>query len=196
VVAGAGKYDETLLRTIDWMLKIDEADRPASVAQVRQALSGKVLPQAGRQDTPPVPDQAQATGTPRPRRGRAVAIAISLVLAGLGAGSYAFYANYEAKQQAAHQADMQAKQQAERQVQEASERQRQLADQLANAGTDPTKLEQFLTACGSSCPDALRSQAHARIDTAKLATAASRADPPGRSSLSRGPRRSHEAAGL
>jgi serine/threonine protein kinase len=41
VVTGAGKYDETLLRTIDWMLKIDEEQRPVSVAQVRKALRGQ-----------------------------------------------------------------------------------------------------------------------------------------------------------
>ena len=179
VVAGAGKYDGVLLRTIDWMLKIDEAERPVSVAQVREALRGGAIPMVG----PEVGGAASYTskvrasssagfakisesGTPetaRPasRRGRAAAIAVSiLVLAGLAVGSYAFYANYQAKKQA----DLQAKQQAERQT---NERQRQLAEQLANAGTDQSKLEFFLTTCGLTCPDDLRTQAQVRIDTTK-----------------------------
>jgi serine/threonine protein kinase len=36
---GKGKYDAALLRTIDWMLKIDEAERPAAVEQVRDGCS-------------------------------------------------------------------------------------------------------------------------------------------------------------
>ena len=177
VVAGAGKYDEALLRTIDWMLKIDEEDRPTSVEQVREALRGGPIAEAGPEISRTVSEKAKGavsndglrtpeSGTPsaaRPplRRVGVTAIAISLVvLAGLSAGSYAFYANYQAKQQA----DLQAKQQAERQT---NERQRQLAEQLANAGADQSKLEQFLAACGSDCPDALRTQAQARIDTLK-----------------------------
>jgi serine/threonine protein kinase len=38
IEAGAGKYDPGLLRTIDWMLKINESARPGSVAQVQAAL--------------------------------------------------------------------------------------------------------------------------------------------------------------
>jgi hypothetical protein len=163
---GAGNYDEALLRTIDWMLKIDEADRPTSVAQVREALRGKAIPDAERRTSTPVPEKTQLPAAPRTRRVGAIAIGL-MVLAGLGAGSYAFYANYQAKQWAAQQANLQAKEQAERQVQEAKERQRQLAEQLANAGDDPTKLEQFLAACGSTCSDDQRSQAQSRIDAAK-----------------------------
>jgi C-terminal processing protease CtpA/Prc len=165
------------------MLKIDEGDRPTSVAQVREALRGKAIPEAGRQPDSQIPNQAQVPATTRApsRRGRAAAIAITLlILAGLaGVGSYAFYANYqakrqaiqqsdlEAKQQAKQQADLLAKQQAERQVQAANARQQLLADQLASAGTDQSKLGQFLSACGSDCPDAFRTQAQARIDTIK-----------------------------
>jgi serine/threonine protein kinase/C-terminal processing protease CtpA/Prc len=175
VVAGAGKYDEALLRTIDWMLKIDEEDRPVSVAQVREALRGGPVAEAGSENSHPVPDKPRAevsssdggslsgirgAAHPPARRGRVAAIAISLVvLAGLAAGSYAFYANHQATQQATRQA--------ERQTQQAHERQRQLTEQLANAGTDPSKLERFLTACGSTCPDAMRTEAQARIDTVK-----------------------------
>jgi TPR repeat protein/serine/threonine protein kinase len=38
-VAAAGGYDAALLGTIDWMLRIDEAERPASVSAVREALA-------------------------------------------------------------------------------------------------------------------------------------------------------------
>ena len=169
VVAGAGKYDDGLLRTIDWMLMIDEAARPASVAQVRQALSGKAISEARVQASALIPQETQASRTlpRRTHRGRAVALSLNLlVLAGLGVGSYAFYTDYQTKQQAAWQADLQAKQQAARQVQQSNERQRQLVE-LANAGTDRAKLEQFLTACGSNCPDALRNQAQTLIDINK-----------------------------
>jgi serine/threonine protein kinase len=181
VVAGAGKYDEALLRTIDWMLQIDEADRPTSVAQVREALRGGPIAEAGPEISRHISAKAQGTpsshdgliptpgtrnGTPS-RRGRVAAIVLSLlVLAGLTAGSYAFYVNYQTKQRAT-QEELEAKQQAERQIQQANERQRLLAEQLASAGTDQSKLEQFLTACGSTCPDDLRTQAQTRIDTVK-----------------------------
>ena len=172
VVAGAGKYDEALLRTIDWMLKIDEEDRPTSVEQVREALRGGPIAEAGPEISRTVSEKAKGavsndglrtpeSGTPsaaRPplRRVGVTAIAISLVvLAGLSAGSYAFYANYQAKQQA------------ERQTQQANDRQRLLAELLGSAGTDQSKLERFLTTCGLTCPDDLRTQAQARIDTAK-----------------------------
>lgn len=38
VKAGSGKYDMDLLKAIDWMLQIEEGDRPASAAQLRDAL--------------------------------------------------------------------------------------------------------------------------------------------------------------
>ncbi|HWX82280.1 MAG TPA: protein kinase [Xanthobacteraceae bacterium] len=40
--AAAGKYDAALLRTIDWMLKLEEGDRPGSVQAVRAALASGV----------------------------------------------------------------------------------------------------------------------------------------------------------
>ena len=39
------EYDPAILRTIDWMLKIDEAERPISVEAVRDSLAGKALEQ-------------------------------------------------------------------------------------------------------------------------------------------------------
>jgi serine/threonine protein kinase/uncharacterized membrane protein len=37
--AAEGKYDPALLRLIDWMMKIEESERPASVKAVREALN-------------------------------------------------------------------------------------------------------------------------------------------------------------
>jgi serine/threonine protein kinase len=37
--AAAGKYDAALLRTIDWMLRLEERERPASVQEIRAALA-------------------------------------------------------------------------------------------------------------------------------------------------------------
>jgi hypothetical protein len=47
VKAAAGQYDPVLLQTIDWMLEVNEADRPASAAQIAKALEG-----AGRRRLP------------------------------------------------------------------------------------------------------------------------------------------------
>src|SRR5262249_29297348 len=49
-----GKYDPTLLRTIDWMLTIDEAQRPVSVKAVREALAAHLCPSLPSQEPPGV----------------------------------------------------------------------------------------------------------------------------------------------
>jgi hypothetical protein len=41
-IAGAKKYSRPLLQTIDWMLALNEAERPASTQQVRDALGGRI----------------------------------------------------------------------------------------------------------------------------------------------------------
>jgi serine/threonine protein kinase len=77
--AGKEKYDIALLRTIDWMLKIDEAERPASVEQVREALQGKAgsnnevqinQPAASGADRSPAPGGASRSSRPERRSGR------------------------------------------------------------------------------------------------------------------------------
>jgi serine/threonine protein kinase len=42
--AAEGKYSPALLGAIDWMLKIDEAERPVSVSVLREALQSGVIP--------------------------------------------------------------------------------------------------------------------------------------------------------
>jgi hypothetical protein len=44
VIAAARKPNRALLSTIDWMLKVEEADRPRSVAQVRLAMRTGIVP--------------------------------------------------------------------------------------------------------------------------------------------------------
>jgi len=58
--AAQGKYDPALLGTIDWMLTIDEAKRPASVQAVRDALAGGSA--ALRTDEPPATGSLTITG--------------------------------------------------------------------------------------------------------------------------------------
>ena len=43
VVVGKGNYSTSLLRAIDWAMKVDAKDRPQSVAEMRVALAGKVV---------------------------------------------------------------------------------------------------------------------------------------------------------
>jgi serine/threonine protein kinase len=44
VIAAARTYNGALLSTIDWMLRVEEADRPRSVAQVRLAMRTGIIP--------------------------------------------------------------------------------------------------------------------------------------------------------
>jgi hypothetical protein len=105
VVTGAGSYDANFLRTIDWMLKIDEEDRPVSVAQVRKALRGPritepdsefgraVLDQKSKA-APANDDLSQISGKSRSAssRIRNAAVAVGLMLfVGFGAVSYSFF---------------------------------------------------------------------------------------------------------
>lgn len=46
VIAAAKTYNRALLSTVDWMLKVEEADRPRSVAQVRLAMRTGIIPPA------------------------------------------------------------------------------------------------------------------------------------------------------
>jgi hypothetical protein len=50
-IAAARTYNKALLATIDWMLRVEEADRPRSVAQVRLAMRTGIIP-------PPLPKDA------------------------------------------------------------------------------------------------------------------------------------------
>ncbi len=60
--AVAGAYSANLLRTIDWMLEINDTDRPASVAEVRDALTETSPPPLPRRKPRPVTPWALAAG--------------------------------------------------------------------------------------------------------------------------------------
>ncbi|WP_164599379.1 protein kinase domain-containing protein [Rhizobium ruizarguesonis] len=55
--AAAGKFSPDLLKIIDWMLRVDEAERPASVTILRRALEGE-----GIRDAPTTPDGPRIEG--------------------------------------------------------------------------------------------------------------------------------------
>ena len=42
VVVGKGKYNDGLLKAIDWAMQVDEGDRPQSVGELQAALAGEV----------------------------------------------------------------------------------------------------------------------------------------------------------
>jgi Protein kinase domain len=51
VIAAPRTYNKALLSTIDWMLSVEEADRPQSVAQVRLAMRTGIIPTSLPKDT-------------------------------------------------------------------------------------------------------------------------------------------------
>ena len=59
-VAAAGKYDAGLLGIIDWMVEVDEANRPESAAQIRAALAAGHAPSG---HAPSAPSGAVAAET-------------------------------------------------------------------------------------------------------------------------------------
>jgi serine/threonine protein kinase len=61
--SGQGRYSEELMRTIDWMLAIYEADRPQSAHAVREALKGGVISkEVGKSSVSSVKITAAAAG--------------------------------------------------------------------------------------------------------------------------------------
>jgi hypothetical protein len=129
VRAAAGKYSETLLAAIDAALRVDEADRPQSVAEWRILFAGGTLPgrapaqrDEGATLGPALGASAQlATGQPtagragqtgatgstgqrqRPKRGMVAAVVLAgglLVLGAAGAGAY-FFLDSQGETQAA-----------------------------------------------------------------------------------------------
>jgi hypothetical protein len=152
-VAAEGKYSPALLRAIDWMLKIDEAERPVSVAALREALQNGVIPADAATPadavTPSVSSVMMKPGTPaRKNSGLVITIlaaATILLLLGGGYGAYTYN----------HQQRLAVEQQ------EAAER--ALTQDLAKAEIDKTALEADITACRPKCPADLESRAKARI---------------------------------
>lgn len=86
--AGKGRYSERLLRAIDWALNPDEVDRPKSVSQFREVLTGE------KEIPPPFPDAPVARSAspavmpPRRKPLLAFGFAAAIVLAGSWAAFY------------------------------------------------------------------------------------------------------------
>ena len=75
---GRGRYDERLLRAVDWAIEVEEADRPQSIGEWRTALP----PLDDREPLPPLPPPP----TPSWRWARVVGV-VALIIA-VGAGAY------------------------------------------------------------------------------------------------------------
>jgi serine/threonine protein kinase len=97
IVAAAKMHNKALLSTIDWMLKVEEADRPQSVAEVRLAMRTGIIPTPLPKDASASVEQALKRvvtaefGDPRPSRRFAHSLtAVALLLFGtiflLGSG--------------------------------------------------------------------------------------------------------------
>ncbi len=92
VAAGRGRYDEGLLRAIDWAIAVDEENRPQSIAQWQAALSGEadglaaVQGEKRRRTGAAIPQGSKAGRSPR----FAVMLAGVVTLALVGGGVYWF----------------------------------------------------------------------------------------------------------
>lgn len=85
---GIGRYDARLLALIDWMLAIDEPDRPQSVAAVRAVLDGTADPPGW---SPPKTETPPPAETGSGGRGRRLAAAAAVVAAvAIGAAGWNF----------------------------------------------------------------------------------------------------------
>ena len=119
--AAKGKYDPALLRTIDWMLAVDETQRPASIEAVRGALaSGSATPQTDEETSSGSVTNAgaesknglihataiwPADALPKKTGSWRWLIAASILIAGaIAAAGYNFYATepHQAEQQVQH----------------------------------------------------------------------------------------------
>jgi serine/threonine protein kinase len=88
---GKGRYSDRLLRSVDWALTPDEADRPKSVSQLVAVMTGE-------SDVPPaLPKTAavQPIATPRSRAGRKLLATGIGAVALLAVAMIAFYPNQQ-----------------------------------------------------------------------------------------------------
>ncbi len=131
-----GRYDAKLLRTIDWMLKVDEAERPSSVAQVREALGGGAIPKTADPVTPHEP-------------GRFRKWLVAAMLVGFTAAAAAGWFAYDA-----HRKEL-ARLEAIRQA--------ALRQELVDAKFDKVALDRFVAACGPTCAPDMANEAKARL---------------------------------
>ncbi len=90
VELGKGRYDLSLLKAIDWAIKVDENDRPQSVAAINEMIAGREVPDAVTDSAPvdkptsqPSSSKSDGNQTRQWRWGWIWAGVIGLVLAGV-----------------------------------------------------------------------------------------------------------------
>jgi hypothetical protein len=153
-IAAPHIHDAALLDTIDWMLQLDEAKRPASVQEVRDALANRraAASTPGSEETAvSAANAAQATveGAPTARRSRTRLLALVAVSAAvtIGLGIFA----YQGLKTDATQSTVAANEKT-----------------LVAAKFDGAALEKFLEACAADqCAATLRTQAQERLRLVK-----------------------------
>lgn len=187
-VEASGNYDPVLLKLIDWMLQIEESDRPASANAVREALQGIDAETAAH---PAVLSKAKPAPAERATSGGAAKLAkerdkprivgekkeskpISPLLRNIGIGAgvavvvllgLLFLFRQDDKVQ-----DRVGEQKRQQRTQQISEEElARLEQRLLEAGKNVSDLDRFVRSCGTSCPAAVRSKALDMLDRLKTA---------------------------
>ena len=151
-IAARDNYSPALLETIDWMLNVDEEERPASIQAVRNALLRRSDSPRTACETPqaaPVKVVPANSGQSRPKRWP-IAVGILMALA-VSASAYWFYAGQRAKFAEAPQSSEQVE------IQRWTQR-------LEQVSFDQGAIEQLLRSCNPSCPTSIKEQAQRRLD--------------------------------
>ncbi len=146
-MAGLGHYEASFLRLIDWTLRLNENERPQTVAEIRKYL------ESTSREKPKAKPKANAPHM----RWKPVAAALAGLLL-IGGGLYAGTRFFEPQKplplietpKLAHPAN----------VNELSH----LANLLRAAGYDRAKLEAFQTECGLQCPDDFTAEFQKRMN--------------------------------
>lgn len=178
--AAAGRYDPVTLSVIDWMMRVDEEDRPGSVAAVREALAGGPIP-GGAKAAAPAPEAAPAAAPPPARKSRRpLAIAACLALLAAGGGTFALIGHRGSQERpqresaAAEDAAKSARETAEASARDAAEAKRRAArarEMMARADGSvyaEASLNAVLRDCGEDCDASVRERIAQRL--AKMAS--------------------------
>ena len=87
---GQGHYDARLLRAIDWAIRVNEDERPQSIAEWQQALPG--LTQSASRATPAGPPRTpQTETTPAPASRWALVGGVVALMVAVAGGAYVYF---------------------------------------------------------------------------------------------------------